>query len=598
MNRGLFLALAASTIAGADVLTAQGSALSLQQDPTAPKHNAAPGQVPTGAYKVVQAPRTTPNSIGGATQAEPDAGISILVYDDGSINGLAQTAAAAIGTTTVANQFDFNTQLTSGSWDVVVVDCPNFPPAEGWGDMENYVNSGGKAVMSFWDWDVEPGITAAFDCSVSASISTLGLTLFDSGTSSVFSGVTMPNSDWNNNWGDDGDNFNPAAGATGLGHFGTAATPCMVLGNNGNTVASFVIDEAGNTWLGDGSAVQLWENMINEVLGGGGGPTGDILVYDDGTINQLAQTAAANVGPTTVASSYDFNTQLTSQAWDVVVVDCPSTIPTGAWSDLTNYINTGGKVVMGFWDWDNDGGQGDPAMNAAFQVRTDPSLSISTVGLTLFDTGKTSLFTGVPMPNSDWSNNWSDDGDNFQPIIDRATPIGDFGAGDTPSMLMANGGRTICSFVLDEAGNTWLSGGGAVTLWENMIRAVQASDSWTPSTSERVGDPANPNVFFPGGRAPRIGTTWRPFVRPDAGALSTFVMLNTDGQQMNVSTPFGTLLTMPSNGDMIFMTAPESRFSISIPWHTSLAGQDWTAQGGWLDGSVHLGNAIDLKVGY
>jgi hypothetical protein len=167
---------------------------------------------------------------------------------------------------TVASAAAFNTLLAGGGWDLVAVDVPSTIPAGGWGPTQSWVDNGGRAVMSYWDWDAFPSLANAFDVSVSSSFSLVGRTLFDSGTSGVFSGVTMPNSDWHNHWGDDGDEFNLIGSSLGLGHIGNPSTPVMALGNDGRTIASFVIDEAGDTWLGDGSGVQLWENMMNMAL--------------------------------------------------------------------------------------------------------------------------------------------------------------------------------------------------------------------------------------------------------------------------------------------------------------------------------------------
>ena len=230
-------------------------------------------QTPTAVDNAVGGPSAPPvvvqpvASPGGALAA---AVTSILVYDNNTQHHLAQTAALALspGGTTVADATTFNGLLLSGTWDVVAVDCPSTIPAGGWTDLANYAAGGGNVVTSYWDWDANPALMTAFEVSLSATFSWSGNTLYDSGTSTVFTGVTMPNSDWHNHWGDDGDQFNPLGAAIGIGDIGTPATPCMVLGNGGKTIAAPVFDEAGDTWLADGSAVALWTNMINEVGGG------------------------------------------------------------------------------------------------------------------------------------------------------------------------------------------------------------------------------------------------------------------------------------------------------------------------------------------
>ena len=221
-------------------------------------------------HQLITVGAVTLSACGGAAWAD------ILVYDNDTFHSLAQTAAFNLdpGGTVVADMFNFNALLVSQAWDVVAVDVPSDIPVGGWGDLINYVNGGGAAVMAFWDWDDDngfgdPNLPPAFGVSISSSFSWSGQTLFDSGTSGVFAGVTMPNNDWHDHWTDDGDQFNLLAGSVGLAHIGAPATPVMVLGNNARTIAAPVFDEAGDTWLGDGSGVQLWENMMTLVPGPG-----------------------------------------------------------------------------------------------------------------------------------------------------------------------------------------------------------------------------------------------------------------------------------------------------------------------------------------
>ena len=110
-------------------------------------------------------------------------------------------------------------------------DCPSTIPTGGWTGLINYVNGGGEAVLSYWDWDnsggTSTGLAGAFDASVSSSFSFTGTTLTDSGTSPAFLGVTMPNASWHTHWGDDGDQFNLLSGAQHLAHIGSLATSVM-----------------------------------------------------------------------------------------------------------------------------------------------------------------------------------------------------------------------------------------------------------------------------------------------------------------------------------------------------------------------------------
>ncbi|MHC4822596.1 MAG: hypothetical protein ACYTEP_01095 [Planctomycetota bacterium] len=194
----------------------------------------------------------------------------VLVYDHGPTNnGFAREAALNLyPLATIADSGSFNTSLTSQAWDLVMVDCPSTIPSGGWGDLIDHVNDEGIAILSFGDWDstFNTALLTAFEVSAPVTLNLSSQTLIDMGTSDIFAGVTMPVSDWSVRWVDDGDEFTLLPGAVGLAHVGDPAKPVMALGNSGRTIASFVLDEAGPTWIGDESGVHLWENMVNRVM--------------------------------------------------------------------------------------------------------------------------------------------------------------------------------------------------------------------------------------------------------------------------------------------------------------------------------------------
>jgi hypothetical protein len=209
-----------------------------------------------------------------ASRCSTASAAEILVYDENSIHHYAATAAAGIDPTpTIANSTTFNSLLTSQPWSAVFIDCPGVVPSTGWLPTINFIQSGGKVAMSFWDWDNDdgkgnPALLPAFGVNGTSSFALPGRTLTDAGTTSVFNGVTMPNSDWFDNWGDDGDafGFTGASGTVPMAYLSGFSNPVMVLGNGGRTIATFVIDEAGPVWLGNGSAVRLWGNMYNSLV--------------------------------------------------------------------------------------------------------------------------------------------------------------------------------------------------------------------------------------------------------------------------------------------------------------------------------------------
>jgi hypothetical protein len=456
--------------------------------------------------------------------------LDILVYDNGDpAKGFAADAALNVSPfgTTIAGGSNFNSLLTGGGWDVVAVDCPNFGPSGDWGPLINYVNSGGRVVMSFWDWDDssgfgDPALPGAFDVSIWSSYSWNGLTLSDQGTSPAFLGVTMPNSDWDDAWVDDGDEFVPLGGAIGLAHVGDPTTPVMVRGNGGRTIAAPVIDEAGATWVGDGSGVRLWENLI--LMIGVDGP--DVLVYDENSVNHFALEAAFNASPggTQAAGSADFDARLTGGTWDAVLMDVPSTQPGAGWSTLISYVNGGGHVALSFWDWDLSSGT-DPLVPGAFDVAVSASYSWN--GNTLFDSGKTDTFMGVTMPNGDWDDHWSDDGDQLVPASPAAS-VAHIGTPSTPVMVWGNAGRTLAAPVLDEAGPTWLQ--DAVQVWENVLANLLGPDA---DCNLRVGVLGTNPVDYACSTPPVVGGTWVASVdtTPSVGqqTLTTFVTTGLGG---------------------------------------------------------------------
>lgn len=198
------------------------------------------------------------------------ASAQVLVYDNNSNNHYAQAGAASagLGAVTVAGAANFNTLLTSGTWQVVAVDCPSSFPSDNWAGLAAYISGGGtRVVMSFWDWDAATmgTIRSAFGATSVQTLSTSGRTLSDAGTAfgaQIFAGVPgVPHSSWSDSWGDDGDAFAMAAGGEAGAIMSGFTDPAIFRGNGGRTIASFVIDE----WSGDG-APKLWENMIKSVV--------------------------------------------------------------------------------------------------------------------------------------------------------------------------------------------------------------------------------------------------------------------------------------------------------------------------------------------
>jgi hypothetical protein len=90
-----------------------------------------------------------------------------------------------------------------------------------------------------------------------------------------------------------------------------------------------------------------------------------ILIYDENTTNMRAIDAATRLGLTfTRGRAADFNTLLRGSRWDLVIVDMPSTEPSGMWqAAIVDHIAAGGRAIHTQWQSASLGGLG-----AAYQV--------------------------------------------------------------------------------------------------------------------------------------------------------------------------------------------------------------------------------------
>lgn len=119
------------------------------------------------------------------------------------------------------------------------------------------------------------------------------------------------------------------------------------------------------------------------------------------------------------------------------------------------------------------------------------------------------------------------------------------------------------------------------------------------SQTVRLGSPANPLAFFSEPDAPRIGTTWKPFVDHTSFAPTAtldFVILGTGGPA-NIPGLQGTLLC--NTPYTTFTALPGVPVEIAIPFNPALIGVTRCSQGGSLVpgvGTVYA-NALDLVIG-
>jgi hypothetical protein len=277
--------------------------LSPPQPPAAPL---ARGQLVSANSQGKKGPVLQP-LVGGGDGADRASGAPhILVYDDNTHNHRAQKALAAMGLSyRVANSSTFNDRLARGTWDLVVVDCPSDVPLDStgqWRPLADYVNRGGRAIMSFWDLDNSsgygnPALGPAFEVSATSSFD-FPMTVYHWPRSRH--GL----SDWSNDWADDGDQLFVESGAYAVAGFFPVQNnrgAAIVVGNGGRTIYNgFLFDE-----LNDPAGTGLIAKEIKTVLGmgGGGGPND----FGRSTAEKQAAMLGSAASPSTVSPRFVFS---------------------------------------------------------------------------------------------------------------------------------------------------------------------------------------------------------------------------------------------------------------------------------------------------
>jgi hypothetical protein len=253
----------------------------------------------------------------------------------------------------------------------------------------------------------------------------------------------------------------------------------------------------------------------------------NVLVLDGGTDNAYAVLAASTLAANySVVDESQFNAFLTAgdRGWDLVLVDVPSTPPQGGWGDLIAYANSGGPVVMSFWDWGNNFGAGDPALFGLFGFTSATPISLAAGDV--YDQAATPpgvyAHAGVAeMPHSSWSGSWTSDGDVFGLAAGSQT-IGVLNSSE-PVVIQNAGGNAIAAFLID----SW-AGDGAETLWRNLaLRVLPRSDL----------DGAALSVDW---RFPDIATTLEshPLVAGPMTDLTDAQILNSSNFQIDLRGPY------------------------------------------------------------
>jgi len=210
----------------------------------------------------------------------------ILVYDQNTVNQYALAAAERVrpGEVTRARADDFGALITSQDWELVVMDFPSTRPDSGTAPLVDFVNDGGRAILSTWFFVYDTALFNAFGATGGASFSLTGASVDAAATpeaDAVFEGVPMPWFDWQSNWGSDGAAFTTTPDTVPLAFRNGTGDPIAILANEGRTIATFHMDE----WDGSTEAERVWENMMNLTLNATGcrpdlDGDGELTIFD------------------------------------------------------------------------------------------------------------------------------------------------------------------------------------------------------------------------------------------------------------------------------------------------------------------------------
>jgi hypothetical protein len=181
-----------------------------------------------------------------------------------------------------------------------------------------------------------------------------------------------------------------------------------------------------------------------------------ILLYEDSRRSGYAGDALDRLGYSyTTATSSTFTTLVNSGAYDLLVIDMPSTTPSSSWdSAIANHISSGKLAMMGFWTY-----QSYSALQSAFQAQAVSS--ISTPGSVYRWVSAHPIFTGpysnLPNPLVGTETGWADDGDYLR-ATGSAVAIGGYtstvSTTTNGAIVVGNSDRTIYNGLLFDNYNT------------------------------------------------------------------------------------------------------------------------------------------------
>jgi len=176
---------------------------------------------------------------------------------------------------TICNDDTLDTNLGAQSWDLVVIDCPNWKPTFGWTDFISYVDGGGHAILSTWALTSETDLCAAFDATAVEDVDTPATIYdWDAGPPLFDFHQTLPTtlSGWLDYWISTRTRLSPTGDGIALAGFAaspTADQAAIVCGNDYRTFLNgFLYDDRFQDDDSDGvqDVVELLMNQIQMLL--------------------------------------------------------------------------------------------------------------------------------------------------------------------------------------------------------------------------------------------------------------------------------------------------------------------------------------------
>lgn len=195
---------------------------------------------------------------------------SVLYYSDGEANpsgNMTPKALADLGIspTTASDEADFVTQLSSGTWDLVILYPQLDTLAAAESALATWVSGGGKAIAG--SISLDNTFAEAFDAEYVGALNVDQDEIASAG-SPLWSGVTSPLALTNPGWGTYSAELNALDGGVVAGTYSATGTASIVVGNDGYSILNGFLDDTYDAAT-EADRLTLAKNQIQSVLSAG-----------------------------------------------------------------------------------------------------------------------------------------------------------------------------------------------------------------------------------------------------------------------------------------------------------------------------------------